>query len=812
MRGVLLLSRWFWPTLAALLALIPFAGGFSTRNVFFVRDLGMYFWPRHLWHWRTIRARDWPLWDPYIGGGQSAVADALNQFFLLPATLIRLLLPPVPGFNFWVAAPFPILAIGAWVWLRRRFSSPAAFVGAVVATFSGPILSTGNFANFSWTVAAVPWILWCADRLVERPVVPRFAALAAFVGLQALAGEPVTFAATSALVVAYVAIALPVDGRRPLTARLTWTAVAIVTGLLLAAVQLMPLFEAVSRSLRSVGIDDTFWSFHPLATLDIIVPHVFGHPYWAEVHTFPWMKALNSDRESLFYSVYVGLGACALAAVRPHGSAMRRWRMFWWVVCGIALLSAFGRFTFVYPALQRLVPILETFRFPIKYLVISAFALAALAAAGADALLTYVSGADSMARPRPATLLLSGVAAVAAVFGVAGLLGASWMQSFWTIIAALVGIDDSRAGAQWMMEAAAPLWLRLSVTAALMLFLLAIAWRRHRLAPLAAWTLCGVAVVDPMAVNYGLHPTMAAEELGPPEWLAATRAHPQDRVYIGGRVPKTPTTMETIDAPRRFPVPLEWDVQQALARVFVQFAHTPAAWGIRELLSTDLPQLWPREYTTMLRTFRNATPAARQRFLRRTGTRYCLVPEPPDAGAAPLSSPPVMDPMALYECHASPQPRAYISDAVSVEPDLRRHLERLFDEGHDPFRTALLEREPPAAAGDPGAPSTPSAHVIRGGNTELVVSADAGPAGGYLNVLDSYDPWWIVDVDGRRAPLLRANGIFRAVRLAPGRHDVRLRYRPVPFYIGMAVSGLTAALLLVSCVYHLRRPARWQAP
>ena len=48
--------------LAALAALVPFVRGFSTTNVFFVRDLGLFFWPRHLWLWQTLRERDWPLW------------------------------------------------------------------------------------------------------------------------------------------------------------------------------------------------------------------------------------------------------------------------------------------------------------------------------------------------------------------------------------------------------------------------------------------------------------------------------------------------------------------------------------------------------------------------------------------------------------------------------------------------------------------------------------------------------------------------------------------------------------------------------
>src|SRR5688572_7575472 len=110
-------ARYIWPLLASLVALVPFSGGLSTTNIFFVRDLAMYFWPRHVWTRNALRHGDWPLWDPFAGGGQSAVADALNHWFLLPVTLVRVLTPPVVGFNFWIAAPFPVLAVGAWIWL-----------------------------------------------------------------------------------------------------------------------------------------------------------------------------------------------------------------------------------------------------------------------------------------------------------------------------------------------------------------------------------------------------------------------------------------------------------------------------------------------------------------------------------------------------------------------------------------------------------------------------------------------------------------------------------------------------------------------
>ena len=230
------LYRHAWLVLAAVASLIPFAGGLSTTNVFFVRDLGLYFWPRHLCLWQSWRDGDWPFWDPYVGAGQSAVADALNHFFLLPVTLVRVLAPPVVGFNFWVAAPFPILVVGFWLWLRRRFAPAAVAAGAAIVALAGPIASTGDFPNLSWTVALIPWILWSVDRVCERPTPASFAALAACVGFQAAAGEPVTFAGTCAVVAGYAALALSPFRGISRRAGILRVSAAIGAGVLLAAV------------------------------------------------------------------------------------------------------------------------------------------------------------------------------------------------------------------------------------------------------------------------------------------------------------------------------------------------------------------------------------------------------------------------------------------------------------------------------------------------------------------------------------------------------------------------------------------------
>jgi uncharacterized membrane protein YfhO len=62
------------------------------------------------------------------------------------------------------------------------------------------------------------------------------------------------------------------------------------------------------------------------------------------------------------------------------------------------------------------------------------------------------------------------------------------------------------------------------------------------------------------------------------------------------------------------------------------------------------------------------------------------------------------------------------------------------------------------------------------------------PEQGFAVLADSFYPGWKATVDGRRVPILRANGLFRAVAVTPGIHEIVFRYRPAGFYTGMAIS------------------------
>ncbi len=73
------------------------------------------------------------------------------------------------------------------------------------------------------------------------------------------------------------------------------------------------------------------------------------------------------------------------------------------------------------------------------------------------------------------------------------------------------------------------------------------------------------------------------------------------------------------------------------------------------------------------------------------------------------------------------------------------------------------------------------------------------PSGGFLRVGARWDPGWSATIDGRRAPVLRADGVFRGVTVPAGHHLVRFSYRNADEMWGRSVAGV-GLLVLVGLV------------
>src|SRR5262249_42567112 len=142
------------------------------------------------------------------------------------------------------------------------------------------------------------------------------------------------------------------------------------------------------------------------------------------------------------------------------------------------------------------------------------------------------------------------------------------------------------------------------------------------------------------------------------------------------------------------------------------------------------------------------------------------------------------------------RPRLSFLSGYRVEPDAERAWQRVAAGEGDPAPGGLPdprpEPGPPGARGKPVIGARPAGGGPRGARPG---GTDADSAG-ILVVTDLHYPGWVAEEEGRRLPLLRADGYFRAVALPAGTHRIEFRYRPLAFYAGAAVSVLSLLTLL----------------
>jgi hypothetical protein len=159
-------------------------------------------------------------------------------------------------------------------------------------------------------------------------------------------------------------------------------------------------------------------------------------------------------------------------------------------------------------------------------------------------------------------------------------------------------------------------------------------------------------------------------------------------------------------------------------------------------------------------------------------------------------------------------PRARLVDRARIV-DSADQLQRLLLSGAIDLRREAVLHDPHAAeivAGlaQAGRGSGPAgeARLVVDRSTEVVVET-AATRGGLLVLADTWYPGWEATVDGRPAPLLRANVAHRAVPLTPGNHRVEFAYRPARLAWGLALTTAGLAILLAAFVWLARRgPAR----
>ncbi|MGD8819246.1 MAG: YfhO family protein [Anaerolineae bacterium] len=358
-------------------------------------DFTSQYYPLRLFAARELAAGRLPTWNPYINAGQPGLADIQTGFYYPPNLVVNLGLAVL-------GQPFTIGILSAQVVLHFSLASlftyllarqlarragaqlaAARFSGAAAAlafTYGGYLTSFPvQQPTILETAVWLPLVLLFVDRGFHRHRPLSQVVLAGLsLACALLAGHPQTAMYVVYAVAAY-SLFLTWSTHKPgtrvlqLAKRLAYLVLLpLAIGVVVAALQLVPTLDFISRSTRAgLDYDAVSWGFPLIEITHLLYPGYFG----------------GSPQ-------YLGILTPILVVAALFVKRARREVVFWLILGALAFILAFGGHTFLYSVLYQLAPGFGAVRNQERVIYLFGFA--------ASVLVGY--GALTLVQPLPAQL------------------------------------------------------------------------------------------------------------------------------------------------------------------------------------------------------------------------------------------------------------------------------------------------------------------------------------------------------------------------------------------------------------------------
>jgi hypothetical protein len=707
-----------------------------------------------------------PFWNPYHYGGHPSVADPQSLVFA-PLFFVWAWFdasPSLRAFDLIVHAHLLIggLAIAA-IGARARWPAAACVLAAVLFMFGGAaagrLQHTGIIASYGlFPLALLLLQLALAHRSYLLGVAFAFVATAVALGRNQVA-------MLLCFVLAGAALAEIAAAKRPLHYLRSRTGVLVamaLTGLALIAAPLLLTMQFAALSNRAqLPLDEALLgSLHPANLAQLVVADIFGThgaSYWGPNGATAPAVALTDDS---FNHLFVGSAPLVLMLWLglAGGYAWRRGRIFLTVVAGLALAYALGRYTPLFAIAFEWIPGVSRFRRPVDGDFVFLVALALMSGAF---LADYVR--DGLPRLRWPV-----VAAIAA--GVLAILAAA---------VAFSARQGHAAGALLAIFATAP------VPAVVMLVL----WRARtpHARTLAAAAVAAIAVAELLwwntafRLNAGARADYAVLERPASADLAALERALAERHRAGER-------------PRVEIMGLggAWQNLAMVRAVEAINGYNPLRIGIYDRLVAPGEENW----FAAMRAFPASFDGYDCALARTLGLEFVVLGSPietvPRLARRPVADVLQAGPQVWVYRLRNPSPRLTFMRRVQVADADAIGAAGQLVASPSPDRVLIDDDTPPqrnyaaalaAAAG--------SARIVswRADRIEIEATSELG---GMLALHDIWYPGWIAEIDGVRAPILRADVLFRGVEVPPGAR--RIVFRFAPFSLDNLRDALKAAL------------------
>ena len=690
-----------------------------------------------------------PFWAPGVFAGHPQIADPQSLIFSPPYLLLAWL-DPAPTAWAADATLFVMLLVSAaamLAWLTDRGWHPAAaLIAALSFAFGAAMAWRVQHIGQVMSLAYLPLVLLGLDRALSRRSLVYGAAAGIAAGFLVLGRDQVALLSIYFLV-SYVASQWWQSPQRTSFARTSFAplSIAAVAGIAVIAIPvLLTALVAADSNRPSIDLEGAGrGSLHPALLLTALAPDVFGSSgvigeYWGPP-SGRWGDTGLYLAQNMG-QLYIGaLPALALIWAAFAGVLWGRAVRVVTLSLGFALLYALGWYTPVFALFHAFVPGVDLYRRPADAVFLIGFLASVLAGYAVHCWLMEPKRTLPMWRHAGTAVLP--VAAFALMVALA--------------------VNLQKFGEAWPYIAI-PVCLFMAAAIVLAAF--------HRSGnALAVTALAAAFMAGDLAFSNG---PGGATALPPQMFDVLDPATQNDTIALLKQ-----KTIETRDATHRDRVEIvgfgfHWPnaslthgLEATLGYNPLRLGHFTRATGAGD--TVGLPDQ---------KGFSALMPSYRSKLADLLGLRYIATSSPIEQIDKSLKPGDLTLVAKTSDGFVYENPRA-LPRVLFTGQSLKADFEALLETGKwpdfDPARTVLLEQAASGAAGRSG-----NARIISYGNTEITIEADS-PDGGFMVLNDIWQPWWFATVDGKPADLLRANVLFRAVAVPPGKHDVTFTFSPL---------------------------------
>ena len=717
----LLTVFFFWP--------VFFAGDWLPRGG---GDLVSFLWPQYSFAGEAIRSGMIPLWNPHLYSGAPFLAD--NQSGVLyPINLLAFLVFPnlsyqvMEGlviFHLWLAGAAMYVALRVWPLTptpraasptgRGEIARPAALFGAIAFMFNDVLITHIGNLNLIAVAAWLPLILALYARGLSERRASWIVASGVVLAIALLAGHAQMTAIT---LIGLMAVAvwqiIDAPGGRGRVIGLALVTPLIALGL--SAAQLLPSLEMTRYSLRA-GLsyeEATAYSLPPAALASTFSPLLFGRgavEFWG-----PWERVETA---------FVGVVPLLLAGL----AFRRKWRDSAWFFLALGvlgLLIALGQYTPIYSLVHSL-PVLGGLRVPARFILLTNFSLAALAAIGLQRFMT-----ESFSLKRVlgwgAAVMIGGALALIVAYQSTGAIDR--------------GNNLTSAFSFWLFAGAALLILVAAIKSAIRI--------QH-----SAILLIGVLSLELVLLGSGVEIDRNDPTLGY-----------QHRAVIDFLKSDGNGTFRIENASKA------WQPDAALMHRL-----------------NDIGGIFNPLGLASYETYRGGMGDRGSPLYNFLGAKYVLAnkDQPPgDASFVPVFN---GDPQIDVYLNTQALPRAQLIDRALIVQSGEEAWQAIHAAEFDPSKEVVIENGAELLGGEnqSGGRALAFASLPASRDRVELIAKTESPA--YLVLSDVYYPGWTATIDNQPTRVYPANFAFRAVLVPPGEHRVTFTFEPALWRVGLGIS------------------------